>query len=55
MEDLTTLDFEVMRRDRVAGHIIMENGAVVLNEDYSEKIWENPFGFLRQHGMYGHV
>lgn len=47
MEDLMTLDFEVMWRDRTVGRIIMENGDLFLNENYSEKIWENPFRLLK--------
>ncbi len=42
MEDLMTLDFEVMWRDRTVGRIIMENGDLFLNENYSEKIWGKP-------------
>lgn len=47
MENLMTLDFEVMWRDRVVGHVVMENGVLMLNENYSEKIWENPFRLLK--------
>ena len=43
MDELMNLDFEVMWRDSKVGHIIMQNGELILNENYSEKIWENPF------------
>lgn len=38
MEDFVTLDFEVMWRDRVVGHVVMENGVLMLNENYSNTV-----------------
>lgn len=47
MEDLMNLDFEVMWRDNLVGHVIMEDGELILNEDYSKRVWENPFRKIR--------
>lgn len=47
MENLLNLDFDVMWCNSKVGHVIMKNGELILNEDFSERIWENPFRKIR--------